>query len=71
VERRLFGIHEPGGIAEAVAVPSRLLHKLPGSLPPASAALAEPKSSDAFSAVGLSVLLMVSPWVRCGVWWAQ
>jgi L-iditol 2-dehydrogenase len=42
VERRLFGIHEPGGIAEAVAVPQRLLHRLPSGLPPDQAALVEP-----------------------------
>jgi L-iditol 2-dehydrogenase len=42
VERRLFGIHEPGGIAEAVAVPQRLLHQLPPSLPADQAALVEP-----------------------------
>src|SRR5919199_1629658 len=42
LERRLFGIHEPGGIAEAVAWPQRLLHRLPSSLPPDQAALVEP-----------------------------
>ena len=42
LERRLFGIHEPGGMAEAVAVPQRLLHRLPSSLPPDQAALVEP-----------------------------
>jgi L-iditol 2-dehydrogenase len=42
LERRLFGIHEPGGIAEAVAVPQRVLHRLPSGLPPDQAALVEP-----------------------------
>jgi len=42
LERRLFGIHEPGGIAEAVAAPQRVLHKLPAGLPPEQAALVEP-----------------------------
>src|SRR5919202_3308864 len=42
LERRLFGIHEPGGIAEAVAVPQRLLHRLPPGLPADQAALVEP-----------------------------
>jgi L-iditol 2-dehydrogenase len=41
-ERRLFGIHQPGGLAEAVAVPERLLHKLPPGLAVEHAALAEP-----------------------------
>jgi 2-desacetyl-2-hydroxyethyl bacteriochlorophyllide A dehydrogenase len=41
-ERRLFGIHEPGGLAEAVAVPERLLHRVPPGLAPQHAALAEP-----------------------------
>lgn len=55
VERRLFGIHEPGGIAEAVAVPTRLLHKLPGSLAPEQAALAEPAT------VALHAVLLQPP----------
>jgi L-iditol 2-dehydrogenase len=42
LERRLFGIHEPGGIAEAVAAPWRLLHKLPSGLAAEQAALVEP-----------------------------
>jgi L-iditol 2-dehydrogenase len=55
LERRLFGIHEPGGIAEAVAVPTRLLHRLPGSLAPEFAALAEP------TAVALHAVLLQPP----------
>jgi len=41
-ERRLFGIHEPGGLAEAVAVPEKLTHRVPASLAVECAALAEP-----------------------------
>jgi L-iditol 2-dehydrogenase len=55
LERRLFGIHEPGGIAEAVAVPTRLLHRLPGSLSPAWAALVEPTT------VALHAVLLQPP----------
>jgi L-iditol 2-dehydrogenase len=55
VERRLFGIHEPGGIAEAVAVPERLLHRLPPSLAPDLAALAEPTT------VALHAVLLQPP----------
>ncbi len=40
--RELFGLHRPGGLAELVAVPERLLHRLPPGLSPAFAALAEP-----------------------------
>lgn len=40
--RELFGIHRPGGLAERVAVPERLLHRLPPGLPLERAALAEP-----------------------------
>jgi L-iditol 2-dehydrogenase len=40
--RRLFGLHTPGGLAEAVAAPTRLLHRLPAGLPPEHAALTEP-----------------------------
>jgi len=55
LERRLFGIHEPGGIAEAVAVPARLLHALPKSLAPEVAALAEPTT------VALHAVLLQPP----------
>jgi L-iditol 2-dehydrogenase len=55
LERRLFGIHEPGGIAEAVAVPTRLVHRLPGSLAPEFAALVEP------TAVALHAVLLQPP----------
>ncbi|MDQ6672319.1 MAG: alcohol dehydrogenase catalytic domain-containing protein [Chloroflexota bacterium] len=55
VQRQLFGIHQPGGLAEAVAVSSRLLHKLPDSLPAASAALAEPTT------VALHAVLLQPP----------
>jgi 2-desacetyl-2-hydroxyethyl bacteriochlorophyllide A dehydrogenase len=54
-ERRLFGIHEPGGIAEAVAVSERLLHRLPPSLAPDQAALAEPAT------VALHAVLLQPP----------
>src|SRR5215467_6307144 len=40
-ERRLFGIHQPGGLAEAVAVPAKLAHRVPVSVPLQHAALAE------------------------------
>jgi L-iditol 2-dehydrogenase len=53
--RRLLGIHEPGGLAQAVAVPRRLLHRLPAGLPAEHAALAEP------TAVALHALLLQPP----------
>ncbi len=40
--RELFGIHQPGGLAEQIAVPERLLHRLPDALALDWAALAEP-----------------------------
>jgi L-iditol 2-dehydrogenase len=55
LERRLFGIHQPGGIAEAVAAPERLLHRLPQGLAPAHAALAEPTT------VALHAVLLQPP----------
>jgi L-iditol 2-dehydrogenase len=54
-ERRLFGIHEPGGLAEAVAVPERLTHRVPESLPVEHAALAEPTT------VSLHAVLLQPP----------
>ena len=54
-ERRLFGIHEPGGLADAVAVPERLAHRVPQSLPVDHAALAEPTT------VALHALLLQPP----------
>jgi L-iditol 2-dehydrogenase len=54
-ERRLFGIHEPGGIAEMVAVPERLAHRLPPTLPPEHGALAEPLT------VALHAVLLQAP----------
>jgi L-iditol 2-dehydrogenase len=53
--RRLFGIHEPGGLAEAVTVPERLVHKLPPGLDPRYAALAEPTT------VSLHAVLLQPP----------
>ncbi len=53
--RKLFGIHEPGGLAEAVAVPERFAHRLPASLPVAHAALAEPTT------VALHAVLLQPP----------
>ncbi|MGI9147040.1 MAG: zinc-dependent alcohol dehydrogenase [Chloroflexota bacterium] len=55
MERRLFGIHEPGGIAGAVAVPERLAHRVPASLPIDQAALAEPMT------VALHAVLLQPP----------
>jgi len=54
-ERRLFGIHAPGGLAEAVAAPERLLHRLPAGLPVEHAALAEPTT------VALHAVLLQPP----------
>jgi 2-desacetyl-2-hydroxyethyl bacteriochlorophyllide A dehydrogenase len=54
-QRRLFGIHEPGGLAQAVAAPERLLHKLPPDLPPEYAALGEPTT------VALHAVLLQPP----------
>jgi L-iditol 2-dehydrogenase len=53
--RRLFGLHVPGGLAQAVAVPERLVHRLPGGLAPAHAALAEPTT------VALHAVLLQPP----------
>jgi L-iditol 2-dehydrogenase len=55
LNRRLLGIHGPGGLAEAVAVPERLLHRLPSSLAPDHAALAEPTT------VALHAVLLQPP----------
>lgn len=55
IERRLFGIHEPGGLAEAVAVPERLLHRIPAGLASDQAALAEPTT------VALHAVLLQPP----------
>jgi L-iditol 2-dehydrogenase len=54
-DRRLFGIHAPGGLAQAVAVPERLLHHLPPGLPVEHAALAEPTT------VALHAVLLQPP----------
>ncbi|MBV8086207.1 MAG: alcohol dehydrogenase catalytic domain-containing protein [Chloroflexi bacterium] len=40
--RRLFGIHRPGGMAEYVAAPVGLLHHVPEPLPVEHAAIVEP-----------------------------
>jgi L-iditol 2-dehydrogenase len=54
-ERRLFGIHAPGGLAQAVAVPERLLHRLPQRMPVEHAALGEPTT------VALHAVLLQPP----------
>ena len=54
-ERKLFGIHAPGGLAQAVAVPERLLHRLPDGLPVEHAALGEPTT------VALHAVLLQPP----------
>ncbi len=41
-ELELYGMRRPGGFAEAVVVPARRLYRVPGSLSPSLAALAEP-----------------------------
>lgn len=38
----LYGMRRPGGFADAVVVPAHRLYRVPGSLPPSLAALAEP-----------------------------
>jgi L-iditol 2-dehydrogenase len=53
--RRLFGLHVPGGLAQAVAAPTRLLHRLPAGLRPEHAALAEPTT------VALHAVLLQPP----------
>lgn len=53
--RRLFGLHVPGGLAEAVAAPVRLLHRLPSGLVTEHAALAEPTT------VALHAVLLQPP----------
>jgi L-iditol 2-dehydrogenase len=53
--RRLFGIHQPGGLAQAVAAQQRLLHRLPDGLPTEHAALAEPTT------VALHAVLLQPP----------
>jgi L-iditol 2-dehydrogenase len=54
-ERRLFGLHVPGGLAEAVSAPERLLHRLPAGLKVEHAALAEPAT------VALHAVLLQPP----------
>jgi len=54
-ERRLLGLHVPGGLAEAVAVPERLLHHLPAGMPVEHAALGEPAT------VALHAVLLQPP----------
>src|SRR5205085_8696148 len=54
-ERRLFGLHVPGGLAQSVAVPERLLHRIPAGLPIEYAALAEPTT------VALHAVLLQPP----------
>ncbi len=54
-ERQLFGLHRPGGLAEAVAAPERLLHKVPSGLAVEHAALAEPTT------VALHAVLLQPP----------
>jgi L-iditol 2-dehydrogenase len=53
--RRLFGLHVPGGLAQAVAAPTKLLHRVPAGLPTAHAALAEPTT------VALHAVLLQPP----------
>ena len=53
--RRLFGLHVPGGLAQAVAAPTKLLHRLPAGLRPEHAALAEPTT------VALHAVLLQPP----------
>jgi L-iditol 2-dehydrogenase len=53
--RRLFGLHVPGGLAQSVAAPKRLLHRLPAGLPTEHAALAEPTT------VALHAVLLQPP----------
>jgi L-iditol 2-dehydrogenase len=54
-ERQLFGLHRPGGLSEAVAVPEHLLHRVPAGLPVEYAALAEPTT------VALHAVLLQPP----------
>jgi L-iditol 2-dehydrogenase len=53
--RKLFGLHVPGGLAEAIAVSARLAHRLPPGLPTHYAALAEPAT------VALHAVLLQPP----------
>jgi threonine dehydrogenase-like Zn-dependent dehydrogenase len=41
-ERSIFGVHRPGAFAERVAVPERMLHRLPDGLGWVEAAMIEP-----------------------------
>ncbi|MYB17900.1 MAG: alcohol dehydrogenase catalytic domain-containing protein [Holophagales bacterium] len=41
-ELELYGLRRPGGFADAVVVPAHRLYRVPDSLPPSLAALAEP-----------------------------
>ncbi|MCY3963876.1 MAG: alcohol dehydrogenase catalytic domain-containing protein [Acidobacteria bacterium] len=41
-ELELYGLRRPGGFAEAVVVPAHRLYRVPRSMPPSLAALAEP-----------------------------
>lgn len=53
--RKLFGLHVPGGLAQSVAAPTRYLHRLPPGLAPEHAALAEPTT------VALHAVLLQPP----------
>ena len=53
--RRLFGLHVPGGLAQWVAAPARFLHHVPAGLPVEYAALAEPAT------VALHAVLLQPP----------
>jgi L-iditol 2-dehydrogenase len=53
--RRLFGLHVPGGLAQWVAAPARFLHRVPAGVPVEYAALAEP------AAVALHAVLLQPP----------
>ncbi|GCD94930.1 zinc-dependent alcohol dehydrogenase [Embleya hyalina] len=62
-DRRIIGVHLPGGFAERVAVPRSALHKLPDDMSWEAAAVVEP----AANAVHAWRLADVAPGARVGV----
>ena len=65
-DRRLFGMHRPGGFAEYVTAPERCLIEWPAGLPAAAASLAEPLANGVH-VVGLTRALAPNLVVVLGV----
>lgn len=66
VQRQIFGVHRPGGMAEMVIVPAHLLHQLPPGMPVSHAAIVEPTVVALHAVLGASpdpgdVVLVIGP----------